>query len=174
MMVAERAPVRVGLKVTEIVQLPPAATPVPPIGQLFVWANLAGFAPPSVMLLSTSTPGPGLLIVMVCAALVVFIGTVPNAIVVGDRTIVDRMVVPVRVTVPETAGAATFTRSNAERTWLLLGVNVTVIVQLPPTASPVPPIGQFCVRPNRPGLVPPSEMLVILNGALPVLDTVTV
>ena len=35
-MVAERAPARFGQKVTEIVQLPPAANPVPPIGQLFV------------------------------------------------------------------------------------------------------------------------------------------
>ena len=173
-MVAERAPVRLGLKVTEIVQLPPTANPVPPIGQLFVCANRAGLAPPSVMLLSTSTAGPGLLTVMVCAALVVLIGTVPNAIVAGDRAIVDRMVVPVNVTVPETAGAATFTRTRAERVWLLLGVNVTVIVQLPPAASPVPPIGHFCVSPKRPGLVPPSVLPLILSVALPGLDTVTV
>ena len=113
--VAERATRRLGVKVTEIVQLPPADNPVPPIGQLFVCANRAGFAPPSVMLLSTSTAGPGLLTVMVWAVLVVLIGTVPNAIVVGDKTIVDRIVVPARVTVPETAGAATLTGTNAER-----------------------------------------------------------
>jgi len=77
-MVAERATRRLGVKVTEIVQLPPADNPVPPIGQLFVCANRAGFAPPSVMLLSTSTAGPGLLTVMVWAVLVVLIGTVPE------------------------------------------------------------------------------------------------
>ena len=53
------------------------------------------------------------------------------------------------------------------------GVKVTLIVQLPPTARPVPPIGQLFVCANRPGLVPPSEIRVITTEAAPVFVTVT-
>lgn len=111
---------------------------------------------------------------MVCGALVVFIGTLPNATVVGETPTVGRVVVPVNVTVPLVAGAATATVIVAARFWLLLGVNVTVIVQLAPAASPVAPVGQVCVMPNRPGLVPPMKMLLILKDALPTFFTVTV
>jgi hypothetical protein len=126
------------------------------------------------MLLITSGTVLPLVTVTVCAALVVLIGTLPNAIDGGATLTVGRLVVPVRVTVPETAGAPTFTRTRAVRLLLLLGVNVTLIVQNVPTAKPVPPIGQFWVRPNRAGFAPPRVMLVILKGAPPVLDTVTV
>jgi hypothetical protein len=80
----------------------------------------------------------------------------------GVTLTVGTMDVPVSATVCEIAGAATFTRTRAVLiAGLLLGVNVTLMVQLPPTARPVPPIGQFWVSPNRAGLVPPRRMLVI-------------
>ena len=53
MMVAERAPVRVGWNVTLIVHVPPDSKPVPPIGQMLVWPKRAGFAPPSAIPLLT-------------------------------------------------------------------------------------------------------------------------
>ena len=100
--------------------------------------------------------------------------TFPKASDVGEALMVGRTVVPVRVTVPVTAGAATLTRINADRLRVLLGVKVTLIVQDPPTARPVPPIGQFWVIPKRPGLLPARLMPVMRRAALPVLETVTV
>jgi len=58
-------PVAVGVKVTVMVQLAPAATEVP---QVLVWAYCALAA----MLVMPSAPVPPLVSVTVCAALVVF------------------------------------------------------------------------------------------------------
>ena len=58
-------PVAVGVKVTVMVQLAPAATDVP---QVLVWAYCALAA----MLVMVSAPVPPLVSVTVCAALVVF------------------------------------------------------------------------------------------------------
>ena len=71
------------------------------------------------------------------------IGTLPNAREAVERVATGRTVVPVSVTEPETPGAATNTRSNADLAVLLLGVKVTLTVQFPPAARPVPPIGQL-------------------------------
>src|SRR5579871_674017 len=173
--VAERAPVRVGWNVTVIVQLDPAASPVPPIGQLLVWVNRAGFAPPSAMPLMINGTVPVLVSVTVCGALVVLMGTLPKAIEVGDRPTVACVVVPVRATVPVTAGAATATRTCAVRvTGLLFGVKVTLMVQVPPGTRPVPPMGQLCVMPKRAAFAPPSVIPVILRLAPPVFETVIV
>jgi len=55
-----------------------------------------------------------------------------------------------------------------------VGVNITLIVQLPPAARPAPPIGQVLDLANTPGFAPPNERLLITSGANPVLDNVTV
>ena len=47
-----------------------------------------------------------------------------------DTLTTGRTVLPVKATVPETAGAETFTLSVAVRVAVLLGVNTTLIVQL--------------------------------------------
>lgn len=173
--VAERAPVRSGLKVTVIVQLEPGPRPAPPIVQPLVTLNRVGFAPPLVTLVKINGTVPVLVTVTVCEALVVLIGTFPNAIDVADRLTVASVVVPVRFTVPETAGAATFTRTIAVRvTGLVFGVKVTVTVQNPAGARPVPPIGQLCVIANRATFAPPRLMPVILRFAPPVFETVIV
>jgi hypothetical protein len=171
--VADRTTLRFGVNVTVIVQLPPGARPVPPIVHVWVCAKRPGFNPPSVMLEITSGTVPVFWSVTVCGWLVVLIETFPNASEVGDTVTAGRSVVPVRVTVPEVAGAATLTFTSAERFVLLLGLKVTLTVQLPPAARPVPPIGQLCVSPNRPGLAPPRPMLLILSAAPPIFRTVT-
>ncbi len=56
--VALRVPVAVGVKVTLIEQLAPAATDVP---QLLVWAKSVGFVPPIVMLVMLRVEVPVLL-----------------------------------------------------------------------------------------------------------------
>ena len=58
-------PVAVGVKVTVMVQLAPAATEVP---QVLVWA----YGVLAAMLVMVSAPVPALVSVTVCAALVVF------------------------------------------------------------------------------------------------------
>ena len=127
-----------------------------------------------VMLVSTKGTVPVLVRVTVCGALVVLIGTSPNGREAVESVATGLTVVPVRVTVPVTAGAATATLTKADRLVLLLGVNVTEIVQLPPAAKPAPLIGQFWVIPNRNGLAPASVIPVMRRTAPPVLVTVMV
>lgn len=138
--VAERAALRLGWNVMETVQLALGARPAP---QLLVCGNRPGFAPPIVMLVNANGTVPVLVTVTVCGVLIVLIGTLPNAREVAERETTGRRVVPVRVTEPDTAGAATNTRSNADLAVLLFGVNLTLTVQFPPAARPVPPIGQL-------------------------------
>jgi len=160
---------RVGVKVTLTLQLPPTATPVPPIGQvLLVIANRAGLVPPRKTREITTGALPVLLKVTVWAALAVLIGCGSNVIAAGDTLTVERVVVPVNETDPETAGAATFTLTVAVRVAVLLGVNTTLIVQLAPAASPAPRIGQLFVCPNRAGFAPPKLMLVMISAPAPV------
>lgn len=62
----------------------------------------------------------------------------------------------------------------ADLATLRFGLNVTLIVQFVPGASPAPPIGQVLVCANRAGLAPPSVMLVMITGSVPELLTVIV
>ena len=156
------------------VQLALGARPAPPMAQLLVCGNRPGFKPPIVMLLNTNGTTPVLVTVTVCGALIVLIGTLPNAREVAESPTTGRRVVPVRVTVPVTAGAATATRTVAVLVVVPLGVKVTLTVQLPPAANLAAPIGQLWVRPKRCGFAPPRVMPLILRGALPTLDTVMV
>ena len=65
---AARLPLAVGVKVTLIVQLPPAPTELP---QVFVWAKSPAFVPVIAMLVRLKLPLPVLFRVTVCAPLVV-------------------------------------------------------------------------------------------------------
>ncbi len=69
--VAFRVPVAVGVKVTLIEQLAPAASDVP---QVLLWAKSPGFAPVVEMPLMLSAAFPVFVSVAVCAALVVLRG----------------------------------------------------------------------------------------------------
>ena len=171
--VAERETLRFGWNVTVMVQLALGAKPVPPIGQSLVCGKRAGFGPPTVMLVNTSGTVPVFVTVTLCGVLGVLIGTLSKAREFVERATPGLTDEPVRATVPVTAGAATATRSVADRLRLLFGVKVTFTVQLPPAANPVPPMGQLWVMPKRKGFAPPRVMPVILIGALPALDTVT-
>lgn len=115
------------------------------------------------------------MIVTVFAALVVPSCWLPNAIVLplaGDSwtLTMGTMTLPTRLIEPDTAGEATLTlivdNFGVEDD---VGVNVTVIVQVPFGASVAGEIGQLVLREN---CEPAALMLVILRLALPVFCTV--
>jgi hypothetical protein len=54
----------------------------------------------------------------------------------------------------------------------LVGLNVTLIVQLKPAVRPVPPIGQLLVCANCVEFVPVRLRLLITNAEVPLLVTV--
>ena len=89
----------------------------------------------------------------------------------SNSTVQSYCPVPLSDTDREVAGAATFTFSDALLEPVLVGLNVTLIVQLPRTARLA---GQAFVCAKSPALVPVIPMLLMVNGALPVLDSVTV
>jgi hypothetical protein len=72
--VAVRVAVLLGVNTTLILQLTPAASPAPRIGQLFVWPNRPGLAPPKLMLVMISAPAPVFLTNTGCDVLVTFSG----------------------------------------------------------------------------------------------------
>jgi hypothetical protein len=69
---AVRAPVALGVKVTLMVQLLPAARVLGLMGQVLVWAKSPLLVPLIPMLLMVSAAFPLLVRLTVCAALVVF------------------------------------------------------------------------------------------------------
>src|SRR5262245_40520180 len=96
---AVRAPAAVGVNVTEIVQLAPAASVLGPSGQLLSWAKSPALAPASPMLEITSGASPEFVNVTLCAALVVPTSWLPKPRLVGDRLTAGVVPVPLSGTV---------------------------------------------------------------------------
>lgn len=132
-MVPARVPVVVGVKVTVMVQLPPAAPPVP---QLFVWAKL-----PVATMLEIVSLAPVLLVSLITfAALVVFTVWLPKLKLVGDSATVLVAPVPVMVTVCGLLAALSVTTTVPVKVPVAVGVKNTLIVQFAPTATEVPQV----------------------------------
>ena len=92
---AERAPDAVGLNVTEIVQLAPAASVLGAIGHVFVCAKSAAFAPVRPIELIVSAPVPEFVRVTFCAGLVVPTSRLPKARLVGESVTAGAGATPV-------------------------------------------------------------------------------
>jgi hypothetical protein len=129
---ADRAPVAVGLNVTLIVQLPVfAATELP---QVFVCAKSPLFAPVTAMPVMPRAALPVLVSVTDCDPLVVFnvwlakVRLEPDRLTVGAAT-----VVPVPLSVKECGlpAALSVIVTAADRAPVAVGLNVTLIAQLP-------------------------------------------
>jgi hypothetical protein len=162
------APVVVGVKVTLIVQFAPAARVAP---QVAVCAKLPGFSPVSTILLMVNGAVPALIRVTVLAALVVFTNWPANVSEVGDTPAIGAMPVPLSVTVNVGfAGSLLEIVSPAVLVPMAVGLKVTLIVQFEPAARLAM---QVVVHAKSPGFVPPSVMLLIASGAVPVLESVT-
>lgn len=175
--VAVRVPVALGVKMTLIAQLAPAARVLGSVPQVFVWPKSMAFAPPSAIPLTVNAALPVLDSVTDCAALAVPVAWLANVSVDADKlatgTAAAVLPVPVSVTVCVLGDAVSLIVSVAERVPIALGVNVTLIVQLPPAARILGRSPQVFVCPKFVGLVPPRVKLLIVIAAFPVLDNVT-
>ena len=81
--------------------------------------------------------------------------------------------VPDRLAVCGLPVALSLTARLALRLPAAVGVNVALMVQLALAASVEGLIGQLFVWPKSPGFVPPMAMLLMVNGEVPVFESVT-
>ncbi len=129
---ADRFPAAVGVKVTPMLQLAPAATEPP---QLFVWAKSPLLVPVTAILLMLSAVLPVLVRVTVCAALVVPTFSLPNVRPCRGKGYTGIDARPCHVDQLRTTSCGV---SNADvrrfSATVGLGVNWSVIVQLAPAA----------------------------------------
>ncbi len=94
----------------------------------------------------------------------------PNGTDASERLTIGAMPVPVRLTVCGLPAALSARLRDTESVPLMLGVNVTLMVQLAPTATLVPHVF-VCAK--SPLFVPAIRMLVIVRGAVPEFCKVT-
>jgi len=148
--------------------LAPAARLVP---QLFEKAKEDAFVPPTTMLEIDSAVPPVLVMVTDCEALAVPIACIPNArLVVESKTAGGVKPVPVSVTVCGEPGALSVMVTAAESAPANAGVKWPCMEQFAPAARLLP---QEFVNTNEGASAPVTAMLVIDNGASPVLVKVT-
>ena len=170
--VAEKLVAEAGVKVTEMVQLDPAASDAP---QVFIEiAKSLGFAPVIAMLLMVSAALPVFISVAVCAALVDPVLAVkvkgPG---VSETTGAGAFVpVPFSVTVCGEPLALSATDSVAAKLVADAGVKVTEMPQLDPAASDAPQV--FIEIAKSLGFAPVIAMLPMVSAALPVFISVAV
>lgn len=160
-----RVPAAVGVNVMLIVQLPPAATELP---QVFVCAKSPAFVSVIAMLVMLKAPLPELLRVTGCTAPVVPRGWLPKVKTVAVRLATGLVPVPVRVTdcvLPVTPLLLSVIVSVPLRVPFVVGVNVTLIVQLELDARLLPQVLPWEKSPL-------AVMLAMVSGAVPVLLSV--
>jgi hypothetical protein len=165
---AARDPLAVGLNVTLIEHLAPAATLDP---QPLVCAKSPGLAPVSAMLEMLKAAVPVFVSVTVWAALVEPTAWPAKARLLGDTLAMGAVPVPLRLTVCGLPLALSVNVTAAERVPLAVGLNVTLIEHLAPAATLDP---QPLVWAKSPELAPVSAMLEMLNAAVPELVNVSV
>jgi hypothetical protein len=165
---AVRPPAAVGVKVAEMLQLPPAATLDP---QVFVWPKSPLLAPVTAMLMMLSAAVPGLLKVTLCAVLDVPTFREANISAVGLSDACGTPP-PMPESVKEWGDPAALSVIVIEAVRLpaAVGVKVTEMLQLPPAATLAPHV---LVCPKSPLLAPVTAMLEMVSAALPGLLKVT-
>jgi len=160
------APAVLGLNATIIVQLEFAGTITHPL----VKRKSAAFVPVSVTLLILIVVAPLLERETILYALDVLSDWLPNASDAGVR--LTAVPTPLRDTVNVGfAGSELLTDKDADRAPAAVGLKVTLTVQFAPAARLAPHV-LFCAKSEA--LAPVRPMLLIVNGAVPVLDSVTV
>jgi hypothetical protein len=177
--VAVRVPVALGVKAILIAQLAPADKVLGSVPQVFVWPKSMEFVPPIAIPPSVRAALPVFVSVTDCAALTVPVAWLANVSVDADRVAAGAAVEVEMPPVPDSATvwvlgvAVSLMVSVAARVPTALGVNVTLMVQLPPAARLLGRVPQVFVCPKFVGFVPPIVRLLIVIAAFPVLDKVT-
>ncbi len=169
LIVAAKFAAEAGVKVTERLQLAPAASV---LEQPLVRVKSAAFAPPSVTALIVSGAVPGLERTVVSAAEVTPTVVLGKLSVAGVRTACAAVPAPLSATVCGEPVTLSATESVAEKLATDAGVKITEIVQLPATASVLPQVFAEMAKSAAP--VPVMPMLLIVNAAVPGLLSVTV
>ena len=154
-----------GVKLTEILQLNPAASDEP---QALVSAKSPGLAPVRLMPVMVREAVPGLESTTTCVLLVVLTAWFPKGTAVGVSTAcgVPAMPVPLRLTICGLLGSPSVSVSVPACVPVPLGVKVTLTVHEADAASEVPQlsVSLYCVL---------AAMLVKAMAVVPVLVTVT-
>lgn len=167
---AVRVPVAVGLKMTLIVQLAPAATLAP---QVLVCEKSPLFVP--VMMipepLKVRVAFPVLDNVTFCAALVVPTGWLVKVTLDEDSPTTGAIPVPDNETLCGLPLALSVMLTLAVRLPVAVGLKMTLMEQFAPAATLAP---QVLVCEKSPLFVPVMAMLEMVSVAVPVLDSVTI
>jgi hypothetical protein len=153
-----------GVKVTEMVQLAPAATEGP---QVLVCEK----SPLPAMLPIFSVALPVFVRVTGCGLLAVPIGCPLKIRFTGENVTAGAVPVPLKLTVCGLPTALSVTLREALRDPMTVGLNVTLMLQLAPAARFLP---QALVSAKSALLAPVILMLVILSDEFPVFVKVTV
>src|SRR5450631_1413001 len=179
---ADRAPVAVGLNLTWMVQFAPAAKPPPPMLQSPLFVTIVkslAFVPANDRLLIVSLVVPVLRLVSVTARVGPFVPTftLPKFSDVGLRP--TAVPVPVKATVTVgVRGSLVATVSVAVRLPVPVGLNVTLIGQLPPLGARLAPTTQLPdAIAKSPAFVPLRVRLLTIRfcpASVVALDSVTV
>lgn len=168
--VALRAPGAEGVKLTDTLQLAPAARLLPDVQLLLPTAKSA---PAIEVVPSTNAAFPVLVNVTLCAAAVAPTVVEPNdnwageTLAAGDPTAAP---VPDNVTVLVDGVALCAMVSEPLRAPAAVGVNVTLTEQLPPAATLLPDVHVLLLTAKSPEIVVAPSV----SAAVPVLDRVTV
>ena len=162
-------PVDVGLNVTLTAQLLPAPTELP---QVFVCVKSPGLAPVMAMLVTLNVPGPLLVRVTVLVAPLFPMRTLPQFKLVADRLTAGAVPVPDKLAVWGLLLALSVTVRVAVRVPVVVGVKVTLIVQLDAAGILDPHVLVGAAK--SPLLVPVTAMLVMLKAVLPGFERVTI
>jgi hypothetical protein len=173
---APRDPAALGVKVTEIEQLEPAASVEGLSGQVFVCAKSPAFVPVIPIELIVRAPVPVLVRVTLCAELVVPTSCWPKLRLVGENVTAGAGATPVPLspTVCGEPGALSATETLALRLPARVGLKRTEIVQLAPAASVEGESGQVFVCAKSPAFAPAIPIELIVSGAVPVFCKVAV
>jgi len=157
---AVRLPVAVGLKVTVMPQLAPAAKVLP---QVLVWAKSPGLAPPMAMLVMFKVVLARLVMVAVCGALVVPMDCEAKVKLAGANLTAVPLPLRAAVCVPPPST----TLSVADCVPSAFGLNVTEMVQLAPAPRDEPQV--LLLMENSEAFVPVIVMLEMAKVELPEL-----
>jgi hypothetical protein len=168
---AVRAPAADGVKVTEIEHIPPAE--ILPLQVLAETMKSLALAPVMAAALTVNGAVPELVTVTICVAVVVPTFVAANVSDIGDSVTPGSAAatpVPVSVIIRGLSAALSVRVMVAARALVAVAVKVAEIVQVEFAAKLLP---QVLVEAKSPGLVPARTMLVMVNGPVPELVTVT-